>query len=71
MGQVSIPKAPRSKYGFTSGTRVPWVERDSELIPRPVMSMSDLFGYLRPGPGQRSLTSTLLEEKRSEHAPRE
>jgi AbrB family looped-hinge helix DNA binding protein len=65
-GQVTIPEVLRRKYGFAPGTKVVWIERDGELIPRPVQSVDDLYGSLRPGPGQQSLTGLLLQERRSE-----
>lgn len=65
-GQVTIPEPLRRKYGFPPGTKVVWIERDGELIPRPVMAVRDLRGYLRPKPGERSLTAALLEERRAE-----
>jgi hypothetical protein len=43
-----------------------WIERDGELIPRPVRPLRDLYGYLRRAPGQQPLTEILLEERRSE-----
>ncbi len=65
-GQVTIPEPLRRKYGFAPGTKVAWIERDGELIPRPVMPVRALYGYLRPEPGQRTLTAILLDERRSE-----
>ncbi|MGI8824820.1 MAG: AbrB/MazE/SpoVT family DNA-binding domain-containing protein [Chloroflexota bacterium] len=70
-GQVTIPEPLRSKYGFTPGTRVSWIERDGELIPRPVMSFHNLYGLLRPGPGEESLTAHLLEERRADRVREE
>ncbi|MBV9278633.1 MAG: AbrB/MazE/SpoVT family DNA-binding domain-containing protein [Chloroflexi bacterium] len=65
-GQVTIPEPLRTKYGFAPGTKVAWIERDGELIPRPVMAVRELYGFLLPEPGRRSLTEILLEERRSE-----
>jgi AbrB family looped-hinge helix DNA binding protein len=65
-GQVTIPEPLRTKYGFPPGTKVVWIERDGELIPRPVMSLRELYGYLRPKPGEQSLTDALLAERRAE-----
>ncbi len=65
-GQVTIPEPLRSKYGFPPGTKVVWIERDGELIPRPVLPLRRLNGYLRPEPGQQSLTAALLDERKSE-----
>ena len=65
-GQVTIPEPLRTKYGFAPGTKVTWIERDGELIPRPVRPLRTLYGYLRPQPGMESLTAVLLDERRSE-----
>lgn len=65
-GQVTIPEPFRTKYGFPPGTKVVWIERNGELIPRPLLPLSDLVGLLRPAPGEQSMTSTLLEERRVE-----
>jgi len=65
-GQVTIPQPLRAKYGFAPGTKVVWIERDGEVIPRPVVTVRELYGYLRPNPGQQSLTDALLAERRAE-----
>jgi AbrB family looped-hinge helix DNA binding protein len=62
-GRVTIPAPLRSKYGFTSGTPVVWIERDGELILRPMMPMRDLHGSLRTESGEPSLTALLLTER--------
>jgi AbrB family looped-hinge helix DNA binding protein len=62
--QVTIPKSLRRKYGFGSGTKVVWVERDGELIPRPVRTAQQLYGSLRLAPGQHSMARLLLDERR-------
>lgn len=65
-GQVTIPEPLRRKYGFPPGTKVMWIERDGELIPRPIKPWSELRGSIQPGPGEQSLTELLLEERRAE-----
>lgn len=65
-GQVTIPEPLRSKYGFPPGTKVMWIERDDELIPRPVRSWSELFGSLREKSGEAPLTEVLLADRRAE-----
>jgi AbrB family looped-hinge helix DNA binding protein len=62
-GQVTIPEPLRSKYGFAPGMKVVWIERDGELIPRPVMPVNELYGYLRSRAGERRLTEVLMEER--------
>lgn len=65
-GQVTIPEPLRTKYGFTPGTKVAWLERDGEITPHPVLPVGDLCGYLKPAPGHRSLIPMYLDEKRSD-----
>lgn len=65
-GQVTIPESLRARYGFPPGTKVLWIERDGEIVPRPLMSVSALYGYLETRPGEQSLTEALLEERRAE-----
>jgi AbrB family looped-hinge helix DNA binding protein len=65
-GQVTIPEALRKKYGFPAGTKVVWIERDGEIIPRPLKAVNELRGMLRTEPGQTSLTRALLQERRAE-----
>jgi AbrB family looped-hinge helix DNA binding protein len=67
-GQVTIPEPLRTKYGFAPGMKVVWIERDGELIPRPVMPVRELYGYLRPRSGERPLTELLLDERRKARA---
>ena len=65
-GQVTIPEPLRTKYGFPPGTKVAWIERDGELIPRPLLSLDQLRELLKPKPGEPSLTDLLLEERKTE-----
>jgi AbrB family looped-hinge helix DNA binding protein len=65
-GQVTIPEPLRSKYGFPAGTKVIWIERDGEIIPRPLPSLQDLRELLRPASGEPPLTEVLLAERRAE-----
>ena len=65
-GQVTIPEPLRVKYGFPPGTKVVWIERDGELIPRPVKPWSALLGSLREDRGQEPLTEVLLAERGAE-----
>jgi bifunctional DNA-binding transcriptional regulator/antitoxin component of YhaV-PrlF toxin-antitoxin module len=64
--QVTIPEPLRHKYGFEPGTKVAWIERDGELIPQPILPLSELYGSLRPDSGRTSMTQSLLEERRRE-----
>ena len=65
-GQVTIPEPLRSKYGFPPGTKVMWIERDGELIPRPIKTWDELYGSLAPKSGERSLIEMLMEERETE-----
>lgn len=67
-GQVTIPEPLRSKYGFPPGTKVMWIERDGELIPRPIKSWGVLQGSLAPEPGEASLTEALLAQRQTDRA---
>jgi AbrB family looped-hinge helix DNA binding protein len=65
-GQVTIPEPLRSKYGFPPGTKVLWIERDGELIPRPIRPWNELRGSLREAGDTKPLTEFLLAERRAE-----
>ncbi|MHB1893850.1 MAG: AbrB/MazE/SpoVT family DNA-binding domain-containing protein [Candidatus Dormibacteria bacterium] len=67
-GQVTIPGPLRVRYGFPPGTKVAWIEREGELIPRPVRTIDGLVGAVAPDPGRRSLADQLLRDR---HAERE
>ncbi|HVA20546.1 MAG TPA: AbrB/MazE/SpoVT family DNA-binding domain-containing protein [Candidatus Micrarchaeia archaeon] len=67
-GQVTIPGALRARYGFPPGTKVAWIEREGELIPRPVRSIDHLVGAVVRDPGRLSLATQLLRDR---HAERE
>jgi AbrB family looped-hinge helix DNA binding protein len=65
-GQLTIPEPLRRKYGFAPGTKVVWIERDGELIPRPVSAIDDLSGSIPRTPLRPSLAEQLLRERRME-----
>ena len=58
-GQVTIPEPLRDRYGFPPGTKVVWMERDGDLIPKPLLSVEQLRGRFKGG----QLTTMLLEER--------
>jgi bifunctional DNA-binding transcriptional regulator/antitoxin component of YhaV-PrlF toxin-antitoxin module len=58
-GQVTIPEPLRDRYGFPPGTKVVWLERDGDLIPKPLLSVEQLRGRFKGG----ELTAMLLEER--------
>lgn len=60
-GQVTIPEPLRARYGFPPGAKVVWLERDGDLIPKPLLSLDQLAG--RYGVADGSMTGTLLSER--------
>lgn len=60
-GQVTIPGPLRTRYGFPPGMKVVWLERDGDLIPKPLLSVDQLRGRYRSEPGR--LTEALLSER--------
>lgn len=58
-GQVTIPEPLRDRYGFAPGTKVVWLERDGDLIPKPLLSVDQLRGSFKG----HDLTAALLEER--------
>lgn len=67
-GQVTIPEPLRAKYGFPPGTRVIWIERGGDLIPRPQVPPPMLRGFLAARQGERRLTTAILEDRRESRA---
>jgi len=58
-GQVTIPESLRDRYGLPPGTKVVWLERDGDLVLKPLLSVELLRGRLKGG----ELTAMLLEER--------
>ena len=58
-GQVTMSKSLRDHYGFPPGTEVVWLERDGDLIPKPLLSVEQLRGRFKG----EELTAMLLEER--------
>ncbi|MCL4421937.1 MAG: AbrB/MazE/SpoVT family DNA-binding domain-containing protein [Actinobacteria bacterium] len=58
-GQVTIPEPLRERYGFSPGMKVVWLERDGDLIPKPLLSVQQLRGRFKGC----ELTTLLLEER--------
>ena len=63
-GQVTIQKSLRDHYGFPPGTKVVWLERDGDLIPKPLLSVEQLRGRFKGD----VLTAMLLEERDRDRA---
>ena len=49
----------RNRYRFPPGTQVVWLERDGDLIPKPLLSVEQPRGRFKGG----ELTVMLLEER--------
>jgi bifunctional DNA-binding transcriptional regulator/antitoxin component of YhaV-PrlF toxin-antitoxin module len=60
-GQVTIPGLLRARYGFPPGTKVVWLEREGDLIPKPLLSVDQLAGRYRPVTGR--LSDALVAER--------
>jgi AbrB family looped-hinge helix DNA binding protein len=58
-GQVTIPEPLRNRYGFAPGTKVVWLERDGDLVPKPLLSLEQPRGRFKGA----ELTTLLLEER--------
>ena len=58
-GQVTIPKSLRDRHGFPPSTKVVWLDRDGDLIPKPLLSVEQLRGRHKG----EELTAMLLEER--------
>jgi bifunctional DNA-binding transcriptional regulator/antitoxin component of YhaV-PrlF toxin-antitoxin module len=58
-GQVTIPEPQRDRYGFPPGTGVVWLERDGDLIPKPLLSVEQLRGRFKGA----EPAAVLLEER--------
>jgi AbrB family looped-hinge helix DNA binding protein len=61
-GQVIIPARIRRRYGIKAGTRVHFIERNGEILIRPVTSATirSLCGILK---SDSSVTADLLAER--------
>jgi bifunctional DNA-binding transcriptional regulator/antitoxin component of YhaV-PrlF toxin-antitoxin module len=64
-GQVTIPEPLRARYGFPAGAKVIWLERDGDLIPKPLLSLAELAG--RYPSSDVALTEALLAERALDH----
>ena len=61
-GQLVIPAGIRRRFGIKTGTRVHFVEREGEIVMRPVTgeAIRNLCGMLK---SETSVTRELLEER--------
>jgi bifunctional DNA-binding transcriptional regulator/antitoxin component of YhaV-PrlF toxin-antitoxin module len=58
-GQVTMPEPLRDRYGFPPRTKVVWLEREGDLIPKPLLSVEQLRGRFKGA----ELAAMLLEER--------
>jgi AbrB family looped-hinge helix DNA binding protein len=58
-GQVTIPKSLRDRYGFPPGTNVVRLERDADVVPKPLLSVEQLRGRFK----EEELSAMLLDER--------
>jgi hypothetical protein len=49
------------RYGFLPGTKVVWLEREGDLIPKPLLSVDELSGRYRQPTGRP--TDALRDER--------
>jgi len=57
-GLVTNPESLRDRYGFPPGTKVVWLERDADVISKPLLSVERLRGRVTGA----ERTAMLLEE---------
>lgn len=65
-GQATIPKAFREKLHIETPGRVRFVERDGEVVIRPVKRPRELRGALADEGGETAATELLREERERE-----
>lgn len=64
-GQLVVPARLRRKYGITTGTKICFIERDSEILFQPVTReyIRSVCGMLK---SETSATEELLRERRKD-----
>lgn len=69
-GQLVVPARLRKRYGIKPGTKVCFIEHDSEILFQPVTKeyIHSLMGILKGGP---SMTKALLKERARDKAREE
>jgi AbrB family looped-hinge helix DNA binding protein len=67
-GQVVIPVELREQFGLKKGTPATWREEDGRLVLTPITAqrLSEIRGFLKPGPGEASAFEALFEERERE-----
>lgn len=64
-GRVTIPESLRENHGISAPGRVLLIERNSELVVRPVGAMREFRGLERTGDDERPATTVLREARRN------
>lgn len=67
-GQVVIPAELREQLGLAQGTPATWSEEDGKLVLTPITErqLDEMMGFLKPGPGERSVFEASFEERERE-----
>ena len=67
-GQVVIPAELREQLGLEKGTPATWSEEQGRLVLTPITErqLDQIMGFLRPGPGERSVFEASFEERERE-----
>ncbi len=67
-GQVVIPAELREEFGLDRGTRAIWTKDKGRLVLTPITEqrLSEIMGFLKPGPGEPSMFEELFAERERE-----
>jgi AbrB family looped-hinge helix DNA binding protein len=63
-GRITIPAQLRKRLGIRPGARFNWIEENGRLvlIPMTMRAIKEAMGFLKPKPGQPSMSEELLKE---------
>jgi AbrB family looped-hinge helix DNA binding protein len=67
-GQVVVPAELRQRLGLEKGTPATWSEEGGRLVLTPMTEqrLNEIMGFLKPGPGERSVFEASFEERERE-----
>jgi AbrB family looped-hinge helix DNA binding protein len=67
-GQVVIPAELREQFGLEKGTPATWTEEKGRLILTPItlQRIREIRGFLKPRPGEPSMSDELFAERARE-----
>jgi AbrB family looped-hinge helix DNA binding protein len=67
-GQVVIPAELRLELGLEKGTPAAWSKEKGRLVLTPITArrLSEIRGFLKPAPGEKSAFEGLFEEREIE-----